>query len=53
LLYAFSSNIGAVPEAGLIMDKAGNLYGTATTGGDNDCQNNYACGTIFEVEKGR
>lgn len=53
VLYAFTSNIGANPEAGLIMDRRGNLYGTAITGGDNDCQINYACGTIFEVEKGR
>jgi uncharacterized repeat protein (TIGR03803 family) len=34
---------GSVPEAGLAMDAAGNLYGTATAGGAN------GNGTVFEL----
>ena len=37
---------GASPEAGLILDESGNLYGTTTEGGDRD--NN---GTVFELDK--
>lgn len=37
------ANDGAVPYAGLIADKAGNLYGAATEGGAN------GGGTIFEL----
>jgi uncharacterized repeat protein (TIGR03803 family) len=29
----------------LILDKAGNLYGTASAGGDPTC----GCGTVFKV----
>ena len=35
---------GAYPSSSLIFDKAGNLYGTTTDGGD--C---YPCGTVFEL----
>jgi uncharacterized repeat protein (TIGR03803 family) len=34
---------GAVPEGGLILDKAGNLYGTTATGGT------HGNGTVFEL----
>jgi len=36
---------GAYPAAGLIMDKAGNLYGTTSMGGAHDS------GTVFKVQK--
>jgi uncharacterized repeat protein (TIGR03803 family) len=43
---------GGNPAAGLTLDKAGNLYGTAQVGGDLSC-NNYqyqpiGCGVVFE-----
>ncbi len=49
VLYAFCSQSpncadGASPSGGVIMDHAGNLYGTAGEGGKN-CQ----CGTVFKL----
>jgi len=38
---------GLYPAAGLIFDKAGNLYSTTTGGGGGTCSR--YCGTIFEV----
>jgi len=45
VLYSFTSSggDGAYPEAGLIMDASGNLYGTTTQGGTN------GSGIVFEV----
>ena len=43
---SFSSATGGNPEAGMVMDGAGNLYGTTTTGGGG------FSGTIFEVANG-
>ena len=45
-LASFSGGNGDDPQAGLIMDGSGNLYGTANVGG---AENN---GTVFEVVKG-
>jgi uncharacterized repeat protein (TIGR03803 family) len=39
---------GASPQAGLIADKAGNLYGTASQGGSNGCFGD-GCGTLFKI----
>lgn len=50
VLYSFKAgNDGANPEAGLIMDKNGNMYGTTFAGGDNRCTNVGSCGTVFEL----
>jgi uncharacterized repeat protein (TIGR03803 family) len=40
---------GAVPEAGLIMDASGNLYGATSEGGDNKCNPPSGCGTVFRI----
>jgi len=41
---------GAIPEAGLIEDGSGNLYGTASAGGGGDCQGSSpGCGAVFEL----
>lgn len=42
-LYSFSGPDGANPQSSLIMDPAGNLYGTAPTGGT------YGEGVLFEI----
>jgi uncharacterized repeat protein (TIGR03803 family) len=57
ILYNFCSeencSDGAQPNAGLVADDAGNLYGTTNTGGDASsvCSkyNDVGCGTVFEL----
>ena len=34
---------------GLVVDDAGNLYGTAANGGGSGCAHNVGCGTVFEL----
>jgi uncharacterized repeat protein (TIGR03803 family) len=44
ILYNFKNDSsGAEPNAGVVMDKAGNLYGTTTAGGT------YECGVIYKL----
>ena len=51
LLHSFpsSSKDGYNPAAGLIMDSAGNLYGTAVFGGPGTCPAFAGCGAVFEL----
>jgi uncharacterized repeat protein (TIGR03803 family) len=53
-LHLFSFAKGDAPTGGLIMDAAGNLYGTTVFGGTGICQpsgqNNFGCGTVFKVD---
>jgi uncharacterized repeat protein (TIGR03803 family) len=49
ILHSFNySPDGAHPIAGLILDKAGNLYGTTSDGGDVNCGFS-GCGTLFKI----
>jgi uncharacterized repeat protein (TIGR03803 family) len=48
--HSFNSTKGTGPMAGLLRDKAGNLYGTTTLGGDTNCFQ-YGCGTVFRLDK--
>jgi uncharacterized repeat protein (TIGR03803 family) len=49
VLHSFtgSPGDGAVPEAGLIRDGAGNLYGTTGSGGQSGCSG--GCGVVFKI----
>jgi len=44
VLHRFTYSDGAGPSAGLIMDNAGNLYGTTFVGGSS------ASGTVFKLD---
>jgi uncharacterized repeat protein (TIGR03803 family) len=49
ILHYFSSGTdGVYPEAGMIFDGAGNLYGTTGFGGNSAC-NTLGCGTVFKL----
>lgn len=51
VLHSFSdSPDAAYPEASLLMDASGNLYGTSLSGGDGQCIG--GCGAIFELSYG-
>ncbi len=53
VLYAFTgSPDGAFPYAGLVLDAAGNLYGTTYQGGTGNCTNNgvTGCGVVFKLD---
>ena len=51
VLHSFNFNgiDGFSPQAGLILDAAGNLYGTTQYGGIHSCVGGQGCGTIFEL----
>ena len=50
VLYNFGCGAdGGWPWDGLIMDAAGNLYGTTQYGGSNPCPWGGGCGTVFEL----
>jgi uncharacterized repeat protein (TIGR03803 family) len=44
---------GSGPAAGLIFDQAGNLYGTASYGGDPACNDGGGCGVVFELTRNK
>jgi len=41
---------GQVPFDGLVLDTAGNLYGTTSHGGDERNCRGVGCGTVFKVD---
>src|SRR5580700_10210597 len=55
VLYVFKGNTegdGATPAGGLVIDAAGNLYGTTAYGGTGNCKLLgilYGCGTVYEL----
>src|SRR5580765_3594301 len=54
VLYSFTGGAdGADPAEGLILDSAGNLYGSANYGGTGSCDTDglHGCGVVFKVTK--
>lgn len=45
IIYNFTGGADGDTSAGVILDKAGNLYGTAALGGSPTC----SCGTVFKL----
>lgn len=45
ILYSFAGADGSSPEAGVVRDREGNLYGTTTMGGTSNV------GTVFKLDK--
>jgi uncharacterized repeat protein (TIGR03803 family) len=53
ILHSFNGKSdGAGPSGNLLMDSAGNLYGTAFTGGDLECTlgDRPGCGVVFKLD---
>jgi len=53
VLYSFAGypTDGGQPAAGLLMDAAGNLYGTTRYGGSHEgCPGKWQCGAVFELD---
>jgi uncharacterized repeat protein (TIGR03803 family) len=54
ILYSFDGRDGYLPRAGVILDPAGNLYGTTQFGGAHygtKC-GAIGCGTVFQLKRG-
>jgi uncharacterized repeat protein (TIGR03803 family) len=49
ILYSFRESDGAVPDAGLVFDTAGHLYGSTFLGGLAHCPIFGTCGVVFEL----
>jgi hypothetical protein len=51
ILHSFLPNgtDGYEPEAGVVLDKAGNIYGTTSLGGSSKNCGASGCGTVFKI----
>jgi uncharacterized repeat protein (TIGR03803 family) len=50
VLYSFGNGTdGGGPEASVILDAAGNIYGTTYSGGNLACNAPYGCGVAYEI----
>jgi len=52
VLHTFEAFDGANPNSPLLLDSAGNLYGTTGKGGNLECQGGLGCGVAFELSPG-
>jgi hypothetical protein len=52
VLHSFAGGTdGANPNGGLLLDSKGTIYGTASSGGNQECKTSYSlgCGMVFEL----
>jgi len=49
ILFRFKPSQGAHPWNAMVLDSAGNLYGTTQQGGIIPCGPQHGCGTVFEL----
>ena len=49
VLHTFNGSDGAGPLVPLALDSAGNLYSTASNGGDLNCNSPFGCGTVYQL----
>jgi uncharacterized repeat protein (TIGR03803 family) len=51
VLHSFSGSDGACPAGGVVLDSAGDIYGTASTGGtkSSSCFQASGCGLVFKL----
>ena len=49
MLYSFTGVARRCPEAGVITDSTGNLYGTTSGGGNSGCYAGFGCGVVFKL----
>lgn len=49
VLHSFDNSDGAQPDAGVVFDAAGNLYGAPLLGGGTGC-GGMGCGTVIELQ---
>jgi uncharacterized repeat protein (TIGR03803 family) len=51
LLYGFTGGLdGSSPNAGVVRDQAGNLYGTTTFGGHTCSRSRKGCGVVYKLD---
>jgi uncharacterized repeat protein (TIGR03803 family) len=51
VLYSFTGGRdGGGPQAGLVRDSAGTLYGTTLFGGKSNCDQGLSCGVVFKLD---
>jgi uncharacterized repeat protein (TIGR03803 family) len=51
LLWNFNGTDGSGPDGILVMDRAGDLYGTTSVGGGSSCNNGSGCGVAFKLTR--
>ena len=50
IVYSFQGGVdGASPAGRLVLDDAGNLYGTTGSGGNGGCD--FGCGTVYKIDQ--
>lgn len=52
ILHSFDGTDGNLPQAAVVLDPSGSVYGTAFVGGTRGCYNTLGCGTVFKLTQG-